>query len=283
MHRDFRYQDGEFQGLRGFGGHAPSPSWLRRAAHRLLQRPFRQMGRALVHFERVDRAAAQIVRMQDRTYDLDALRQALTTALLLEKVPARLAPSATVAVIGDGFGMLAALLLLLAPGIRVVSVNLSRTLLVDLVYLSRALPALKFALATDASSLSALRSDQEARVIALRAQDAPLLAACGPDLAVNVVSMQEMDPPVIAGYFKALRAGDGPPVAFYCCNREEKTLPDGTVVRFDSYPWSAADEVLLDEACPWSQEYYSWRFPFYRRYDGPIRHRLALLAREGSG
>jgi putative sugar O-methyltransferase len=277
MHRDFRYQDGAFQGLRGFGGHAPAPGWIRRSAHRWLQRPYRRLGRSLARFDDADRAAEQIVRMQDRTYDLDALRQALTAALLLEKAPARLAPGATAAIIGDGFGMLGALLLTLAPGVRIISVNLTRTLLVDLVYLARALPALKFALATDAASLATLLADQEVRVIALRAEDAPLLAACPLDLAANVVSMQEMDPPVIAGYFKALRAGEGSPVAFYCCNREEKTLPDGTVVRFLDYPWSAKDDILLDEACPWSQTFYTWRPPLYRRYDGPIWHRLALL------
>lgn len=277
MHRDFRYEAGEFRGLRGFGGYAPSPGWFRRSAHRLLQRPFRRLGRALARFDDADRAAEQILGMQDRNYDLDALRQALTAALLLEKVPARLAPGATAAVIGDGFSMLSALLLTLAPGVRIISVNLTRTLLVDLVFLARALPTLKFALATDAASFATLLSDQEVRVIALRAEDAPLLAACPLDLAANVVSMQEMDPPVIAGYFKALREGAGPPVAFYCCNRLEKTLPDGTVVRFRDYPWSARDEILLDEPCPWSQTFYTWRPPIYRKYDGPIWHRLALL------
>jgi len=277
MHRDFRYEDGEFQGLRGFGGHDPSPGWFRRSAHRLLQRPFRRLGGPLARFDDADRAAAQIVRLQDRTYDLDALRQALTAALLLEKVPERLSPGATVAVIGDGFGMLGALLLTLAPGVRIVSVNLSRTLLVDLVFLARALPGLKFALATDAASLAMLLSDHNVRLIALRAEDAQLLAACPLDLAANVVSMQEMDPPVIAGYFKALRQGAGPPVAFYCCNRLEKMLPDGTVVRFQDYPWAGRDEILVDEPCPWSQFLYRGRLPVYGRDGGPIWHRLALL------
>ena len=277
MHRDFRYENGEFHGLRGFGGYSPAPAWPRRAAHRILQRPFRRLGDGLSRFAEADRATAEIVRRQGRAYDLDALRQALTAALLLERAPERLGPRRIAAVIGDGFCALGSLLLSLAPGLRIVSVNLSRTLLVDMVFLAKALPGVKFALATDAQGLKTLLADPGVRAIALRAEDSGLLAECPLDLAANVVSMQEMDPPVIAGYFAALRASEGPPLAFYCCNRLEKTLPDGTVVRFRDYPWSARDEILLDEPCPWSQTFYTWRPPIYRKYDGPIWHRLALL------
>ena len=280
MHRDFRYKDGMFAGLRGFGGYSPTPSLPRRAAHRFLQRPYRLLGRNLARFPEADRAASAIVRRQDRAYDLDALRQALTAALLLEKSAGRLTPGSIAAVIGDGFGMLASLLLALAPGVRTINVNLSKTLLVDLVFLSKAAPDLKFALATGSAGLRTLLDDPTVRAIGLRAEDAQLLADCRVDLAINVVSMQEMDPPVIAGYFAALRAGDGPPVTFYCCNRLEKTLPDGTVVRFNDYPWSGADRILLDEPCPWNQTFYTWRPPLYRPYDGPIWHRLAILAKE---
>lgn len=277
MHRDFRFEGGEFSGLRGFGGYSPAPAWPRRAAHRFLQRPFRRLGERLSRFAAADRAAAEIVGRQDRAYDLDALRQALTAALLLERAPERLGPGRIAAVIGDGFCTLGSLLLRLAPGLRIISVNLSRTLLVDMVFLAKALPDVGFALATDAPSLKTLLADPGVRTIALRAEDSSLLAACPLDLAANVVSMQEMDPSVIAGYFAALRASEGPPVAFYCCNRLEKTLPDGTVVRFRDYPWLARDEILLDEPCPWSQTFYTWRPPIYRKYDGPIWHRLALL------
>ena len=65
---------------------------------------------------------------------------------------------------------------------------------------------------------------------------------------------------------------------FYCCNREEKTLPDGTIVKFDNYPWHLSSEIQEDELCPWSQKYYSPRPPFYRNYLGPIRHRLVKFS-----
>lgn len=72
------------------------------------------------------------------------------------------------------------------------------------------------------------------------------------DLALNVASFQEMNPPVIGEYFDDLRAAAaGRGLVFYCCNREEKRLPDGTVSRFAEYPWSGSDKILLDELCPW--------------------------------
>ena len=92
----------------------------------------------------------------------------------------------------------------------------------------------------------------------------------------NVASMQEMNPEVITQFFATLRGIAGP-LAFYCCNREEKMLPDGTIVRFADYPWHSGDKVLDDALCPWHQRYYSARPPFIHSYDGPIRHRLAVL------
>ena len=91
--------------------------------------------------------------------------------------------------------------------------------------------------------------------------------------------MQEMDPPVIAAYFEDLRviASQGQ-LFFYCCNREEKTLPDGTVTCFAGYTWHEGDQILVDELCPWNQQHYSLRPPFYRPYDGPIRHGLLIAA-----
>jgi len=59
----------------------------------------------------------------------------------------------------------------------------------------------------------------------------------------------------------------------------KKMLPGGGVLKLDDYPWSASDRILVDELCPWSQTFYTWRPPIYRPYDGPIRHRLTFLAK----
>ncbi|OUR64416.1 hypothetical protein A9Q79_08025 [Methylophaga sp. 42_25_T18] len=65
---------------------------------------------------------------------------------------------------------------------------------------------------------------------------------------------------------------------FYCCNRVEKQLPDGEVVLFEQYGWSLDDMILDDELCPWYKQYPASLPPFWRSFDGPIRHRLVRLA-----
>jgi hypothetical protein len=63
---------------------------------------------------------------------------------------------------------------------------------------------------------------------------------------------------------------------FYCCNREEKTLPDGSIIRFADYPWGR-NSMIIDELCPWYQQYLSSKPPFHRPFDGPTMHRLVKL------
>ena len=42
------------------------------------------------------------------------------------------------------------------------------------------------------------------------------------------------------------------------------------------YPWGD-EEIFIDELCPFYQYYPSSRPPFWRPFDGPIRHRLVKL------
>lgn len=279
-HETFRFEDGQFSGLRGFGHHAPPARGLRRWVHVLLQKRYRDMGRELPRFAEFDALTAAIARKQDRFYELSALRQALSLAQTLKLAPDCIAGEGWVAVIGDGFGTMAALALAADPAARVVAVNLTKTLLVDLTYAAMTLQSGTFALALDADAAAQAQARSDIRLLGIRASDAALLGALPVGLAINIASMQEMQAQDIATYFRALRAPLGPPTLFYCCNREEKTLPDGEVTRFLEYPWQSADEVLLDESCPWHQFYYTPVPPFYRPYAGVVRHRLARLAPE---
>jgi len=240
----------------------------------------------------IDRCAEKITRTQGRAHDIDVIRQSLTLSLIASRTQA-VGPSKTVAVIGDGFGSMTTLLLETDSAARVILVNLSRTLLVDLWYYRLWVGAEAFEQAVRlvrtseemAEAIARTDSSNEyaPRVIALRAQDHALLRECPLDLALNLVSFQEMDPPVIGEYFDDLRAVAAQrPLVFYCCNREEKRLPDGTVTRFAEYPWSDSDQVIMDGLCPWHQEYCSVRPPFYRSYDGPIRHRMVVLSANGA-
>lgn len=279
FHSEFALRpDGSFSGVAGFGGNAPPYTGLRALIHGTLQLRYRQMGRKYRDYPRIDRLAASITRAQGRAYDLDVLRQTITLAFLEER-KAALGPDAVVAVIGDGFASMTTLLLASRLARRVVLVNLDKTLLVDLAYYRRwaGKRADALMLVSEASELvEAL--DGDAELIAVQAENHALLQRTPIDLAINIASMQEMNPPVIAAYFEDLRAVQARrTLYFYCCNREEKRLPDGTITRFADYPWRTEDEVLVDERCPWHQDYYVTRPPGYRRYDGPARHRLLRM------
>jgi hypothetical protein len=272
---DFVYGPEGFRSLGPIGAISVKTGRTHRLIHRLLQTPIRAIGRRFRHFPVIDRAAAGIARRQGRIYDKDLLRHALTLALLREHLD--LAQERDpIAVIGDGFGNMAALILAHLPESRVVLVNLTKTLLVDLAFLHRAMPEAGIALVRDAGEMQVALKRPELRVIALGADLAGLLAGVPVALGINILSMMEMDPPVTQAYFDVLRRCPRARTAFYCCNRVEKRLPDGTVTRFEEYPWRADDEILLDAASPWDRVGYNGRPPFYYR-NKPIRHRLAWL------
>lgn len=292
-HSAFRFAGDGFEGLQGFGGSGKPYRGLRWGLSRLLQRRFRRMAE-LPQFTAIDSLANEITARQGRAYDLDVLRQSLTLAFLKNHAQNILSPQATTAcVIGDGFASMTTLLLASGSAGQVVLINLTKTLLVDIWYLKLWMGAEVFEssvdLVTDENSLShALEKPATrgamGRVIAIQASDHELLRRCPVDIALNIVSMQEMDPPVVAAYFDDLRAiASQRQLVFYCCNREEKMLPDGTVTRFAAYPWREGDQILVDELCPWHQQYYAFRPPFYRSYDGPIRHRLVIFGQNDLG
>jgi hypothetical protein len=286
-HSEFRFLGNGFEGLRGFGGYDKPYRGLHLLVFRLLQRPFRRMGAAFQKFNAIDGLSMEVATCEERASDLDVLRQALTLSYLHERVPNLLTPKTISCVIGDGFATMTTLLLESSSAGQVIMINLTKTLLVDLWYLKLWMGTEVFEssvdLVTDEASLSkalakSLTNAAGGRVIAIQASNHELLQNCPVDLAMNIASMQEMNPPVTAAYFDDLRViASRKDLTFYCCNRDVKTLPDGTVSKFNEYPWRASDRVLVDELCPWHQQYYTIRPPFYRSYDGPIRHRLVTF------
>lgn len=275
MHDDFAYRAGRLSGKLGFGTISERLDLPHRVAHSLLQVPIRRQGAAFPAFRRIDALARGIAQRQGRLYDLGMLRQALTVAY----VDSRLGLATTewpFFVIGDGYGVLTTLLLAAFPGRTVILANLTQTLLADLIFIQRALPDATVMLASNGAGFRDAMERARGGVIGLRADDQALAAAAPIAVAFNVVSMQEMTPPVIADYFDTLRRTPGAATWFYCCNRAEKTLPDGTVVRFDSFPWRVDDEITDDGLCPWHRYYYA---PAGRSI-GPTTARRAIVWRD---
>ncbi len=284
-HSNFSFKNNKFEGLQGFGGNKKPYRGLYRLFHHILQKRYRKFGRIYKDFYFVDKIAKEITSKQLRAYDLDVLRQSITLAFLMHhSSEIKTLKESTSCVIGDGFASMTSLILASGYSRKVVLVNLTKTLLVDLWYLKKWLGETKFnstvALVTKKEDVDCAfdASENDYSIIAIQAQNHELLQQCPIDLALNMVSMQEMDPSVINAYFDDLYSiAKERKLSFYCCNREEKVLPDGTEIRFFDYPWKVTDKILADDYCPWHQNYYSIRPPFYFPYDGPVRHRLTKL------
>lgn len=265
--------DGTMTGQTTLGNVTGKLSPLHQAAHTILQQPLRRFGAGFGDLSDCERLGRQIARRQNRPYNYDMLRQSLTLALIRNYLDLG-NPKECNLVIGDGYGVMASLLLMLTPGRRTIAANLTKPLLLDLIYIRQALPDVRLALVSGEDELLAALADDRIRLIAIRADDAPIIAEAAVGLAVNIVSMQEMDQPVISEYFRILRGNKAERTAFYCCNRLFK------VTDFEDYPWRGNDRVLHDSSCSWSQWYYSARPPFWhrRRYgEKEVWHRLALL------
>lgn len=276
-HANFNFKDGEFSGIEGFGSCEDQYTGFRKVAHYLLQNPFRKMAKQFSSFGAIDKIAKGVLNKQNKGYSLDVLRQVISLSYLTDKKVVK--QGGVSCVIGDGFATMTSLLLKNNKQ-RVVLVNLSKTLLVDLWYLKLLLGdefSTDVVLVTNENGIkeALLKAKNKPIVIAVEAKNHQLMQLCSVDLTINIASMQEMNPNIVAQYFTDISiASQKHKGVFYCCNREEKKLPDGTMVKFEDYPWHLSTKVLDNGLCSWHQKFYSLKPPFYHRYDGLIRHRL---------
>jgi len=177
----------------------------------------------------------------------------------------------TVCIIGDGYSFCSNLLKMLDKRLRVVCVNLGRSLFFDILFSQKCLQAENAVLISEEhNKLSVFDSH---KLIFIEAEKYDLLKGLPIDLYISITAMQEMNPETVNGYFKYMRQSAARNVYFYCCSRLEKILPDQTAVRFMEYPWNSC-KVILDELCPWHQKYPEAGIPVWRKFDGPIQHRL---------
>jgi hypothetical protein len=223
-------------------------------------------------------ARATVERM-GLVFSQDAFRQACTLNLLASHLGS-VAPE-RILVIGDGHGILSALLHVRYPNARIFLADLGPVLLFQAHHLYRAFPDVA----------QAITDENAAGTATFNFCPADRLDTLPPeslDLAINVASMQEMDPAVTASYFAVLRQHDTS--LFYCCNRVEKRMVGGEVARFMDFPWLPSDVHLVDALCPWHQWFVGRGtsphvrllgvpVPLMHRYDGPHWHRLTRLGK----
>jgi len=275
--------DGSVSGQAALGNASAKGSTFNKFAHSFLQWPLHRLAQFPGRTDCI-RLGRLIAERQNRQITFDILRQCFTLALIREHLDLSPAGECNL-VIGDGYGVMSALLLLHAPHRRTIALNLTKPLLLDLAYVHRAVPDIRLALVANGEEMRAALADESIRLIGVRADDFQSIHEAAVGLAVNVASMQEMDPLVIDEYFCLLRGNKAEQTAFYCCNKLYKRLSDGTELRFNDYPWRPGDGILHDSICPWSQWYYDKTPPFWHYRSGKDRviwHRLALLEMDPS-
>ena len=215
------------------------------------------------------RAVRSVTARQRRHLDFDAIKHAHILDMLERQVAPR---AATVCVIGDGLANFVAPALELTESYaRVISINLPEVLLTDSHLLEEAgVGASCIRLVTDAEQIASAVDDPDVRLILVSASAAEIVRGVRVDGFVNISSMQEMTHSVIGEYFTTIRASGG---WFYCCNKVSKRLPDGTIVRFDEFPWGSPRWIVGPEQCPWYRRAFSARPPFVTRFS-PTTHAL---------
>lgn len=261
-------------------GHGFGSRRKNRFSTRLIRFPSEILvGRLLKRFScphRLIELGREIAERQQRHFDYDCARHVLTLAFLEKWLPllrSELLPdSDSIAIIGDTYGYLGGLIHAWLPRTQIIEINLGRTLFFDAYYLGLAFPESRHMLYFDT-----LAPSGEQDFIYVAAENVSKLADNKAWLYINIASMQEMDINTARNYLQLMRHDKSNAVHFYCCNREEKPLPDGTTTRFDDYGWHAEDQVLVDESCPWLNSYPTNFPPRWKKFDGPFRHRLSRL------
>lgn len=258
----------------GFGTFCPRVS-LKRIKYLLPHFLVKSLFRKYNPDDKIKFFGLEIVKKQGRALDFDSVKQILIASLLCECDIFQ--QCRVIAVIGDGYGFMTSLVKMICPSATVISVNLGKILMFDIFYAKKVLPDENTILLNEKMNADVLRKNS---VVFLEAEKFDLLFGLPIDLFINIASMQEMDMNTIKAYFDMMRSGAGKGY-FYCCNRVEKQLPDGTTIRFLNYPWHSKDEMIVDELCPWYQKYPISHPPFWKLLDGPTYHRLLKLYRLG--
>jgi putative sugar O-methyltransferase len=271
-HKDFKLQDGNLTGLKGFGGNSKKYNFISKKFHIFFQKKWKNHSQKSLFFNQVLKSAEEISLKHNGSVDLDIIRQCLTIDLLNKKGVFKNINTAVV--IGDGFGIMSSLLLKNKLVKKVISCNLNKTLLVDMVYIKKAFGEKYF----DENSgiiknKSGIETINEKKIVALQAQNYELLKFIKKDLVINIASFQEMNLEVINNYMEYLYS-DKKPFYFYLCNRIEKFLPDGSLIKFKDFQLNKNDDIIIDELCKWHHNYYSFKPPFIHNFDGPHIHQL---------
>lgn len=177
-----------------------------------------------------------------------------------------------IAIIGDGNGFLGLLIKNIFPSVKIVQINLAKMLIFDYIYTSSYNCKYKLNFVVNKNNYSNINDFNF-----VPAEKIFEIGIDNIDFFINIASMQEMNPNITKKYFKLIRNQNKKEIFFYCCNREEKKLPDGKLAVFKNYNWASNDKIIFDETCDWYFKYPVSRPPFVKKFDGIHRHRLIKI------
>lgn len=212
--------------------------------------------------------ARPLLRKFDSFLSCDSFRQVCSLAVIRRHLKVERDDEFNILVIGDGYGFLSALLKDVYPNARITLVDIGKVLFFQAVNLQRMHPHRSHYLFND---------QRPAHAPDFRYVPAGNIWKTEPieyKLIINIVSMQEMNYATIKNYFEFIRMNAIEDNLFYCCNRKSKTLTGGEIVEFARYPWQKEDRHFVDEICLFCKYFFSAKFPFFHRFDGPTMHRL---------
>ena len=223
------------------------------------------------------RLGKEATKKQQRSFDLDILRQVFTLNFLESHL--NLDSSSNICIIGDGQANCTSIALQSLFFNKIISVNLPEVLLSDWELIRK----LNFqgitAIARSENDLQEFFNSNK-RFAMIQASDCNILTAKPIDLFINIASFGEMKQETVANYFEIIKSSTRG-AALYCCNRREKKLIGGEILKFSDYPWDGFTSIIADEPCPWHQSFYRLRrskfLPIPKTglaYDGIIDHRL---------
>lgn len=257
-------------GKGGFGDFIPSTGMqtLLHSPDILLSRRY---SKRHVNSDDIREAGIVVARKSGRIFSYDCARQLIaiekTISVLQKEIEE--ARISRIAVIGDGYGFLGNTLKLLYPLQKIIFINLGKQLLFDVEITRRNFSE---------SSMLLVKSKEDFETPAdfyfLEAENFHWLEHQSIDLFFNIASMQEMDKVVVDEYFRLMRSSRSPRVRFFSCNRSEKRLPDGQVIRSREYHWRDAKVLLSEDDPEWYRFYPTRRPPFWRPFDGTFEVRL---------
>ncbi len=274
--------------LRASGFNTVAPPRLRGSLVHAAERwSYRHVTARLRSFPEIWRLMRRLLRDLGGGPNFYALRTACALSILVDHWRVAGLSPRVFALIGDGYGLLGALIRRCLAETRLYCVDLPKMLVFQ---------AQTHRLADPAARLSLLSERGRAgdgagavRVTFVLPQVVEEVAE-PIDCAINIASMQEMTGFSIQAYFDFLRRRSTARSRFYCVNRLRKEMPGGEIAGFNDYPWRPDDEVFLDGRCPYYTHFFApytlpngprlfgLRVPYVNAFDGAHMHRLVRLA-----